>query len=306
MKTLDLFDSLCQNSTIFKPLGPKYAYEYNYSPSAKTVSFSAIVHGNEIIGIDIFVSIIQSILNKTFSPKINIRFIIGNIDAYHAGKRFLETDMNRTFAMNEPTLPEEKRAAELLPLIDGSSLFIDFHQTIEPSLTAFMVFAYNENSHRFARALSIDLPIVSYKTGYQAKGLTFSAAAVSKGIPSVTVETGEKGHNETQRLLGEQLALKAIDLLENNIDFTKNPIEFSYMYTWGETIKNPDFSLELVKKFTNFQEIEAGEILAKNDKIEVKSSYQGAVLFPKYGEQRLKSPELIRVLRPVTSYDELG
>lgn len=307
MNNLETFNSLCQKSPLFKALGPSYAYEYHYSSSAKTISMSAIVHGNEIIGIDIFISIINSILGKTFLPKVNIRFIIGNTDAYHANKRFIETDMNRSFLAKDVVNAEEKRAAELLPLIDGSSLFIDFHQTIEPSLTAFMVFSYHENSHRFARALSIDLPIVSYKNaGYQAKGVTFSAAALSKGIPSITVETGEKGHSKTQELLGEQLALKAIDILENNIDFTKNPIEFCYMYTWGETVRNPDFSLELVKRFTNFQIIDAGELLAKNDHTEVKAPYQGAVLFPKYGEQRLKSPELIRILRPVTSYDELG
>jgi succinylglutamate desuccinylase len=307
MKTIDLFQSLCQNHPQFKSLGPAYTYEYHVSSKVKTIALSAIVHGNEIIGVDIFNSLIQKIQSGALSPKINIRFVLGNLDAYHAGKRFLETDMNRSFLAQDIVTHEEKRAAEICPLLDGSSLFMDIHQTIEPALTAFMVFSYNENSFRFARALNHDLPIVSYKnSGHQGKGVTFSAAAISKSIPAITVETGEKGHSETQQLLGEQLVLKAIELLEKNIDFTKNTIEFKNTYTWGETVKNPDFSLELVKRFTNFEMIEAGELLAKNEQQEVKSPYQGVVLFPKYGEQRLKSPELIRILKPVYSLSDLG
>lgn len=307
MKTIDLFQSLCSQSPLFRPLGPSYAYEYHVSTTAKVIALSAIVHGNEIIGIDIFNSLIQKILNGSLSPKINIRFMLGNLDAYHAGKRFLETDMNRSFLAQDIVTAEEKRAAELCPLIDGCDLFMDIHQTIEPSLTAFMVFSYHENSFRFARALHGELPIVSYKnSGHQGKGMTFSAAAISKGIPAVTVETGEKGHSESQQILGEQLVLNAIELLEKDLNFSNNEIKFKNTFTWGETIKNPDFSLELVKRFTNFQVIDAGELLAKNDHQEVKAPYQGAVLFPKYGEQRLKSPELIRILKPVKDVSDIG
>ncbi len=305
MNTLEKFNSLCASSPLFRPLSASYTFEYFHTKESPTISLSAIVHGNEIIGLDIFNSIIEKIINKSFAPKVNIRFITGNLEAYHAEKRFLVSDMNRSFLASSVDTSEEKRAFEIQDLINGSDLFIDIHQTIEPSMTAFMVFSYNKASHQFARAIDSNLPIVTYKTGHQGKGQTFSASAISKGIPSLTVETGEKGHNEAQQTLGETLVLNAIKLLEGKINFRSDKTEFNNFYTWGETIKNPDFSLELVKRFTNFATVEAGEVLARNSAQEIKSPYKAAVLFPKYGEQRLKSPELIRILKPVSGIEDL-
>ncbi len=305
MNALKKFQDNCKNSPLFIPL-EQYAFEYKHSLAAQTLTMTAIIHGNEIGGLDILNELVRQIVEDEIKPTINIRFILGNIEAYQQGKRFLETDLNRSFSVSEVQSLEEKRAEQIERYLPGSDLFLDFHQTIEPTASAFMIFTYHEKNIRFARALNETLPIVTYANfSNLAKGRTCSATAMSKGIPAVTIETGEKGHNKDQLDLGLSIAKKAIQILETGIDFLMNPIKFENTFTWGETIKNPDFSLELVQRFQNFQLVKKDAVIAKNTKVEVKAPYEGAILFPKYDEQRLASPELVRILKAVNSVDEL-
>ena len=277
-----------------------YAYEIG---APKTLSLSAIVHGNEIGGLEVVLKLLSE-MQKGFKPKVNIRFFLGNLWAYEANKRLLQKDMNRSFLLDQPEGQEEKRAAEIIKHVHGSDVLIDLHQTIEPTKSPFFAFNFSEKNYLFARSIS-DMPVVCYKAfSGLSKGVGLANAATKMGLVGMTIETGEKGIFEEQTKLGYELVLKTIQVLERK-DSVRDSAPVEKVFTWGHTINNPDFSLHLVKQWQNFDEVTQGELLAKSPEHSVTSPISGPVLFPKYGENQKHSLELIRVLKPVHHWSDL-
>ena len=99
---------------------------------------SAIIHGNEVIGLYLINEILECIYNKKFKLKINLLISLGNINAFLLQKRFVIKDMNRLFmtskkSKNELKIPEEHRAWDLehmiLSLPKPPRAIFDIHQT---------------------------------------------------------------------------------------------------------------------------------------------------------------------------------
>jgi succinylglutamate desuccinylase len=294
------FERHCESLSFKKLDHLMYAYEIG---APKTLSLGAIVHGNEIGGLEVMLKLLSEMKNG-LKPHVNIRFLLGNLWAYEANKRLLTKDMNRSFLLDHPESQEEKRAAEILKHVQGSDVMLDLHQTIEPTKSPFFAFNFSEKNYLFARSLS-DMPVVCYKAfSGLSKGVGLANAATKMGMVGMTIETGEKGIFEEQTKLGFELVLKTISILEGKASvLTSAPVE--KVFTWGSTVNNPDFSLHLVKQWRNFDEVTHGEILAKSSEHSVTSPISGPVLFPKYGENQKHSLELIRVLKPVHQWSDL-
>jgi succinylglutamate desuccinylase len=294
------FESLC-DSLKLKRLD-HLMYEY-HGGSEKTLCLGALVHGNEIGGLEIMLRLLQK-MQKGLKPAVNIRFLLGNLWAYEAGKRLLEKDMNRSFLLDHPQNQEEKRAAEIYQNIQGCDVVLDLHQTIEPTKSAFFAFNFSEKNYLFACSLS-DMPVVCYKAfSGLSKGVGLANAATKMGIVGMTIETGEKGIFEEQTQLGFELVLKTIHLLEGKAQLLSSaPVK--NVFTWGHTINNPDFTLELVNQWQNFDLVEQGELLARSAGQQVQAPLSGPILFPKYGENQKHSLELVRILKPVERWEDL-
>jgi succinylglutamate desuccinylase len=303
VKKIEEFKSLCEELRLIQRA--PWAYEYHSPIGSKTMTLAALVHGNEIGGLEILLQLLNDLKQGILSPGIHLRFILGNLKAYEAGKRFLESDMNRSFLMPQPVSEEEYRARELFDIARDSQVILDLHQTIEPTRSAFFAFNYSEKNYQFARSLS-DLPIITYKTfSGLSQGVGLANAATKNDLVGITIETGEKGIHADQTHLGCTLVKKAIALLEGKAAL-KSDLSFQQTYTWGESIQNPDFSLELTERWRNFDEIKAGQLLARNSEREVHSTLSGPVLFPKYDENRKQSLELVRILKSVHNVSDLG
>ncbi len=83
-------------------------------------------HGDELLGIKLYKRLLQ-----TRSPLLEyVDFIIGNPRAYTAKKRYIETDLNRSY-QKKGDLYEEKRAQEIKSYIASTcpDLVIDMHTT---------------------------------------------------------------------------------------------------------------------------------------------------------------------------------
>lgn len=76
-------------------------------------------HGNEVFG----KKVVDNYKNS------NIDTIIANPKAYKEKKRFIETDMNRSFRRNPAKSYEEKRAHKLLEIAQEYDFVIDIHTT---------------------------------------------------------------------------------------------------------------------------------------------------------------------------------
>lgn len=81
-------------------------------------------HGDELIG-EIVFNHYQSIIHNF--P--GLRLIFANVQAHTAGKRFVESDLNRSFPGSATGTHEEKLAHQILPLISDATYVLDLHTT---------------------------------------------------------------------------------------------------------------------------------------------------------------------------------
>ena len=216
MHKLRQFENYCSSNPKFKVLGP-YAYEYLPFEQDRVLTLVALVHGNEIGGLNILLEVLKSIEKGSFVPQCRIRFILGNIPAYELNKRFIETDLNRSFNLNKEDSKEERRAKEIETYISGSTMLLDFHQTLEPSYSPFFIFNYEESNYRLAKNLASDIPIITFKSFSNGKsGRGLSSMANLLGASAITVETGEKGDSAEQTMFGVKLVNSAASFLESS------------------------------------------------------------------------------------------
>ena len=293
------FHKSCLHSG-FIELAP-YVFELKGSFS-KTLTLCTLVHGNEVGGIEVFLKLLEEIYSKRLIVKSNLRLILGNVEAYLEDKRFLETDLNRAFGLDEHEKKEELRAREFESFLRDSDVLIDIHQTIGPTSNPFYIFEYEKKSYNLARYLHPTLPIVAITKKRNFKGKTSTAYTIGNGGMGITIETGQKAIEETQISLGVLIARKAIET-----DFEENlPVApLSNTYQFSQIINNPEGTFELVSKYSNFDPVKKDELLAKNADEKVYSEVEGKILFPKYGEYAKSSIELALILRPVQSEEDL-
>lgn len=284
----------------FKKLAPN-VYELK-GPYSKTLTLCTLVHGNEVGGIEVFLKILKDIHLKNLLPKSNLRLILGNVDAYFEDKRFLETDLNRAFGLTEHKKKEEIRAREFECFLRDSDVLIDIHQTIGPTSTPFYIFEFEKKSYDLARYLHPDLPVVAITKKRSFAGKTSTAYTIGHGGMGITVETGQKAIEETQISLGLAIARKAIETDFNHL-IPEFPITKTFMF--HQIISNPDGTLEMVKKLSNFDPVKKDELLAENSTTKIQAESDGKILFPKYGEYARASAELAIVLKPVQTEDQI-
>jgi len=92
----------------------------------------AITHGNETAGLAAVNEWLSQLNYSWVNLDIRLAVLLGNVPAAKAGVRFLERDLNRSFARTgELTTWEEKRASELGKVMSRSRYFLDLHQTTE-------------------------------------------------------------------------------------------------------------------------------------------------------------------------------
>lgn len=120
----------------------------------KSILLVASQHGDEIIGQQLY----QYIEKHAADIYAHITFIIANPLAYSLGKRYVETDMNRSYISSAPQSYEEYLAGGLLRHIERSEydLVLDLHTTHcvqEPSLLVAPL--YDMRAKAFVAASSI-------------------------------------------------------------------------------------------------------------------------------------------------------
>lgn len=103
-------------------------------------------HGNELLG-----EKLHNYLTTT-RPELTkyVTFFLANPAAHHAGKRFIESDMNRGY-VDAPRTYEERLATKLLGKLTTSSydLILDLHTTTVDQPPSFICGNHNQTVERF-------------------------------------------------------------------------------------------------------------------------------------------------------------
>jgi predicted deacylase len=114
-------------------------------------------HGNELLGDELYTH-----LTTHFSDLLpHITFIIGNPKAHAAGKRYIESDMNRSYDETLSTY-EARRAAYIETYIENHAfdLVLDLHTTVCVQPPCLIIEGVYDENIAFLKASSIDKVIL--------------------------------------------------------------------------------------------------------------------------------------------------
>jgi len=261
---------------------------------------TGLVHGNEVIGIEVINRIIEHLENN-HEININLGFLLCNIEAAKKDIRFIESDLNRSFSVAEITTLEHKRAAEIAKIVDQADFVFDLHQTVEPSLTPFFVIEHNHELIQIAHQLLPQFPIVTFgQGGFSKSGKTMLEYSSSIGTKAMVIECGQKGFSEE---LSTSVASACLDLIKNlkNTEIQK-PKEISVLHLVS-SITNMG-NTHLIPGLVSYFPIKQGQVLAHEGEIEIKAPFDGRLVFPSYGEKARTNHELCNLGR-IINYTDL-
>lgn len=230
-----------------------------------------------------------------YDKKILISF--NNVDAFYQHKRSLNFDFNRSFGLDTSFIckfPEFERFKVISKLVTECQYSIDFHQTIEKTLTPFFIHSNNPNMIHFSSIINEDIPLILYDNYFTAQGQTFSSIALDEWALlnnkiATTLETGPLGLNHCTNEITLSTLKRTptiFKLLEKNSLSKKRQKNVHYKI-YQRIINNG--SWVLAPNFYNFLELPLGMELAYNKETNetIKINHPGErVLFPKYNDTR--------------------
>jgi hypothetical protein len=309
MQALERFEQLCHKLEKVAPL----AYVWHPAKPSVTgpkpigVTLQAATHGNEVGGIDVLNTFLQLLQSGIICPPFSMGFSIGNPAGVKANRRFTERDLNRSFGQTSSTHEEEKRARALEPLLDRTSLFLDFHQTIEPSHRPFFIFPYTKGSFDFAAALHDQIPIVTHwGLGFSKDGMCTDEYVNHRGGTGITIELGQKGFDAYHGGVGLQVALAAVQYALGLFTgaHEKGPRLDPELYTWRAVIPFEE-GMTLREGLVNFQAVSALDPVGFHQGQTLRAPVDGWILFPKYPRDPLAPPakELYRIIKRISPGD---
>jgi succinylglutamate desuccinylase len=319
VQALERFETVCENwldapgrMELVAPFAYVWHPDQSLARLAKPVGLTlqAVTHGNEVGGIDVLLECLRLLKQGLIQPRYPLGFVLGNIEAARANRRFVEKDLNRAFGVAANAKGEEQRARELEPLLERTQLFLDFHQTIEPTRQPFFIFPYNPRCYTFACALHDSIPIVTHWGGSFSKdGMCTDEYVNYRGGTGITLELGQKGFDPYHTGVGLQVALAAIQYGKwqcQGQTETHPPHVNTELYTWKAVIPFEE-GMRLHEGLVNFQALKAGEELGRSGVHPLKAPADGWLLFPKYPRDPMAAPpkELYRILKRIKP-DELG
>lgn len=281
------------------------------------VVLGAIVHGDEVGSLPAIVGLLDRLLHDQLRYGGKLTVFLGNPEASLAGRRFLESDLNRVFVDDPPNDHEGRRAQELRPILGAADVFLDLHQTILPTDRPFYIFPWSVPGWQWARAIGgAQTWVTRPPTQSFSPGTCCADEYVRlRGLPGLTLELGHRGFCDQ----AAARATSAIDRLLAVADHVGTGVEtlagaathapdLDFVETrWRCPFDDP--TLRLRPGLTNFAPVSAGEVLTAPGSPERIAPVSGLVLFPKYPDYtpdgRAVEPrpgEIVRIVAPLTEH----
>jgi succinylglutamate desuccinylase len=285
------------------------SYVYLWTPPQKSLksvkkiglTLQAITHGNEVGGITSLTECMKLIRAGVVKPDITMAFVLGNPAAALENRRFLESDLNRSFGSKSASL-EGQRAAHLESILNQTDYLLDFHQTIEESSQAFFIFPYTAPGLAFARAAHADVSVVTHwGKPFSLDGMCTDEFVNFNGGTGITIELGKKGFDPYQCSVGLQAALGAIHYVQDMLSHQYQPATTeSPLYTWKAIVLYEE-GMDLSEGLYNFQPIEKGQVIGVHGDKPLLAAESGSLLFPKFHrDQRAPRPrEIYRIAKRI-------
>ena len=271
------------------------------------LTLMAVTHGDEVAGLAVLNEVVE-FLRTGFAPlRGGLALLLGNYPAVLQGKRFVQRDLNRSFALQELVgeMGEVERARTLVKVLQQTKFFIDFHQTTAQSTSCFGIFPFQRRSIAFAQLVLGEQPVVTRLGGrFSQDGMCSDEFVQEQGNVGITIELGQKGFDPTQIAQGVLIALRALRCVNTDVGLEDVAIT-TPLYTFGQVVTYPaSGDVCLAEGLYNFKKVARGERLGMLDGKAVVAEEDGVVLFPKYDFDRQHPPhELCHILRKIMAED---
>jgi predicted deacylase len=210
-------------------------------------------HGDEIIGLDVQEKCIDLTIKKG-----SLIFNIGNPEALRLGKRFVESDLNRSFPGSENGTYEEQIAFYMMKYISLFDYVVDIHSTVSGIDNCIII---EDNSPETNRLISAchNCDTILLMTATKGSSIFTACRQEDNIIPAVTFEYGNNSIETTNRTYDDLLSVLAeIGVVDqpNNLSVIKTPSKFECYATFSKSI---DDILE--KNIENFKLVKNGDVV---------------------------------------------
>ena len=274
-----------------------------HSNNEKTIIFIAALHGNENSGVAALEKFFQEIKDSNINLTGTVIGLIGNINALKNNQRYIHEDMNRMWVdkkIKSQSYRETIDGKEMLmlkELIDKiitlkkkrNITIIDLHNTSSPN----GVFTIVNNIKEKKLAEFLEIPVISNLLN-RVKGSLVEYYS-SKNVNSIVFEGGSIGDPASTnnhevgiwKMLEKRGLIDTKNIPQRILHNNKNMVEFSkktkgnYFVKYIHKIKKEDDFI-MNPNMRNFEKINKGQIIAKNNNLEVSSPIDGYLLMPLY------------------------
>lgn len=272
-----------------------------YVQSNNKIALVALTHGDEVIGLHIFIKLLEQLLQNNDTLHGELFLIIANRPAYIQHQRYIETDLNRAYGENDNTSLEEKRANIIKQVINQCDYIIDIHQCIEETLSPFIIAPFKTQTYSWINKSIPNIPIVARRNITSAS--TLSSYGFIHNKLAFTFEVGAYGFDNKQLNFGFESVISGLNTAWGKAaqPATATPhtnpiyeIVHFQSYSCGE--------VEFSKNFKNFEKVTSSQLIAQVGTKPIYATINGhLLLYPQKWFQpnsTIKADGLFLVLQP--------
>lgn len=310
---------VCRFGCLLEPKRSVNSISSTKKPIALTIM--GLVHGNEVGGLAAINTLMKIVLQPSFVLPAPIAIILGNPWAASKNKRFLERDLNRSFASPSSRTLEEKRAREIAPILDQSAYLLDLHQTSQKSEVPFFLFPFTKKGFQFADDIAPDCAIITHwDVPYTTEGMCSDDYTNMQGGCGLSLELGKEGFDPWQIALGASTALAAIFNVASYLSSRKKSSavrtdpSHRLLFKIADVMAYPPGQVDLRPGWYNFAPVRKNESLGTftvgKKKKTIPCSRNGYMLFPSYPTTKIptqgnkgRPTDLCHILAKISSSD---
>lgn len=238
----------------------------------KSVAIFAGIHGNEKVG----VLALRKIIKKIKVDAGTVYFVFANPPAINKGKRLINKNLNRLFSIDlKGNSPEDKRARELMRLLDKCEALLDIHSYNSKSGGQFAI-----SEKRGYKVLKhMNFPIIG--SGFSKLGSGTDGYMEKNKKIGICIECGTSNRYKKFIPLAEDSVYQFLQYFEN----IKRQVEYSKVRQSHIRVKRMIYKKTSKFKFTqdykDFEALTAGKVFAVDGSIEHIASKSECILFPR-------------------------
>jgi len=296
---------------------PPFLHQHIGTEHDRHLVIGVCTHGDEVGPLPAAVALVRDLRSGALRFGGRLTVVLGNPEATRAGARALDSDLNRVFVDNPPDDREGRRARALKPVLETADLFVDLHQTGQPTTEAFYTLPYREQDACWARALAGARLWLTRPWGQAFSPGTCCADEFVRalGRPGLTLELSQKGLSPATERTATAIMRRLLALVDDDAlgrrsiaAAAQTRPELSFLVTahrepFGDPLRR------LRPGLSNLQPVLADQRLSPADAPVVTSPVTGRLVFPTYPPRdehgRVTGPlpgELFRVVAELAGH----